>query len=222
MSLITLSVGVFPVGIFLLIKSGIFKSWFILKTLPGLLSARMFYAALPIGIGFIGLSILPALPGYDPDKFPFTLWLGITIWGGPLLGFWFMYRPPKWLKPGWLQWLEREYGYCLPILIEEGQRMNRWQWEAQVRTRSGMQGWIDDVFIHRQKDVDFAWKVEKFRLIERQVVKPEGYSIRSGMKVEGHAPVHRQHDIVLTQEEMDIVIPFRNAKYRPDDKYKSD
>ncbi len=214
MGLITLSVGVFPVGIFLLIKSGIFKSWFILKTLPGLLSARMFYAALPIGIGFIGLSILPALPGYDPDKFPFTLWLGITIWGGPLLGFWFMYRPPKWLKPGWLQWLEREYGYCLPVLIYEAQKMNRWQWEAQVRTRSGMQAWIDEVFTRRREDINFAWQAEKFYLIEQEtdVIKP-------GMKVEGYVPAHRQEDVVLTREEIDAVVAVRNAQYRPDEKY---
>lgn len=213
--------GIIPIGLFLLIRLSVFKSWFILKTLPGLLSARMFFAALPIGIGLLGIMILPAFPGYSPDKFSFTLLSGIFVIGGPLIGFWFMYHPPKWVKPSWLQWLEQEYGYCLSILIEEAQKMNRWAWEAQVRTQSGMQAWIDDVFTHRREDVDFAWKVEKFRLIERQVVKPEGYGIKSGMKIEGYAPVHRQHDIVLTQEEMDIVIPFRNAKYRIDDKYKS-
>ncbi len=214
MSIVAFYVGVFPVGIFLLIRSGIFKSWFILKTLPGLLSARMFFAAFPIGVGFIGLSILPALPGYNPDAFPFTLLLAITIWGGPLIGFWFMYRPPKWLKPSWLQWLEQEYGYCLPILIEEAQKMNRWAWEAQVRTRSGMQAWIDDVFTHRREDVEFSWWAEKFYLIEQEtdVIKP-------GMIVEGDIPAHRQDDIVITREEIDAVVAVRNAQYRPDEKY---
>ncbi len=221
MSIVAFYVGVFPVGIFLLIRSGIFKSWFILKTLPGLLSARMFFAAFPIGVGFIGLSILPALPGYNPDTFPFTLLLAITIWGGPLIGFWFMYRPPKWLKPHWLQWLEQQYGYCLPILIEEAQKMNRWAWEAQVRTRSGMQTWVDEVFTRRREDVDFSWQAKKFYQVEQQLVQRKTYVFKAGMEIEGYVPIHRQDDIVLTQEEIDTFFAADNHLYRPDEKYTS-
>jgi hypothetical protein len=204
-------VGVFPIGIFLLMRFGVLKSWFILKTLPGLLSGRMMYAALPFGISFLLGGIVASLPNYNGRE---PGLLNLTLLIGPVFGFWFMYRPPKWLKPGWLQWLEREYGYCLPVLIYEAQKMNRWQWEAQVRTRSGMQAWIDEVFTRRREDINFAWQAEKFYLIEQEtdVIKP-------GMKVEGYVPAHRQEDVVLTREEIDAVVAVRNAQYRPDEKY---
>jgi len=214
MGLVAFGLGVLPIGLFLLIKSGIFKSWFILKTLPGLLSARMLFATLPMGLGLIGILILPDWPGYNPDKLSFTLLSMIFVLGCPLIGFWFMYRPPRWIKPNWLQWLEQEYGYCLPILIEEAQKMNRWAWEAKVRTRAGMQEWIDDAFIRRREDVEFSWWAEKFYLIEQ-----ESDAIRPGMIAEGDIPAHRQDDIVITREEIDAVVAVRNAKYRPDEKY---
>lgn len=146
-------VGVFPIGIFLLIRFGVLKSWYILKTLPGLLSGRMMYAALPFGISFLLSGIVASLPNYNGRE---PGLLNLTLLIGPVFGFWFMYRPPRWIKPSWLQWLEQEYGYCLPILITEAQKMNRWQWEAQVRNRAGMKAWIDDVFDHRREDIEFA------------------------------------------------------------------
>jgi len=133
-----------------------------------------------------------------------------------------MYRPPRWIKPNWLQWLEQEYGYCLPILVEEAQKMNRWTWEAKVRTRAGMQEWIDDVFIRRQKDVDFAWQDEKVYVLERRAVKAKTYVIKTGMEIESYVPVHRQHDTILTQADIDAVIPVRKARYHIADEYKSD
>lgn len=205
---------------FLLVRLGIFKSWAILKTLPGLMSARMFYALLPMSLEFMVLSFLPAIPGYDSREAPFIWLLLIITGGGPLLGFWFMYRPPKWIVPRWLRWLEQEYGYCADILLEEAQRMDRWQWEMQVRTQVGMQAWIDAVFVCRQKDIDFAWKAEKFYLIEQQVVQRKSYVMKPGMTIESDVPVHRQGDITITREEIDEVVVVKNAQYRMDDKYR--
>ena len=92
--------------------------------------------------------------------------------------------------------------------------MNRWRWEAQVRTRAGMQAWIDDVIAHRHEDVAFAWQAEKLRLIAQNtdVIKP-------GMRAEGDIPAHRQDDVVITREEIDAVVAVQNAQYRPDEKY---
>lgn len=215
-------VGLILTGMFLAIKLGIFKSWFILKTLPGLMSARMFYALFPVGLGLIGIMNLPDWPGYSPDKLSFTILGLIFVWGGPLIGFWFMYSPPKWIKPRWLQWLEREYGYCLPILVEEAQKMNRWTWEAKVRTRAGMQEWIDDIFIHRQEDLTLAWQAEKYYRVVQQTVKQKTYVIKAGMAIEDDVPIHRQDDIVLTQEEIDTFFASDNDQYRMADEYKSD
>lgn len=54
--------------------------------------------------------------------------------------------------------LEKEYVYCLPILIEEARRMGRWQWEARVRTPKQMQSWIDEVILKRKEDINQLWK----------------------------------------------------------------
>lgn len=116
--------------------------------------------------------------------------------------------------------MEQEYGYCADILLEEAQRMDRWQWEMQVRTQVGMQAWIDAVFVCRQKDIDFAWKAEKFYLIEQQVVQRKSYVMKPGMTIESDVPVHRQGDITITREEIDEVVVVKNAQYRMDDKYR--
>ena len=215
----TIGVGIVGVGIFVIVKLGLIKSWFILKTLPGLLSARMIYAAFPFGLSFLLAYLIASQPNYDGRT---SNLMTFALLVGPVFGFWFMYRPPRWIKPNWLQWLEQEYGYCLPILIEEAQKMNRWTWEAKVRTRSGMQEWIDDVFIRRQKDVDFAWQDEKVYLLDRQTDKEKTYGIVPGMEIKGYVPIHRQHDTVLTQADIDAVIPVRKSRYRIADEYKSD
>ena len=209
--IITFCVGAFAIGIFILVKSGLLKSWWIVKTLPGILSPRMVYATIPVGLGFILLSILPSLDNYNSSEFPFTLLLGIAVFGGPLVGFLLMYRPPKWLDPKWLQWLKSEYGYCLDILIEDAQQMNRWDWERQVRTRAGMQQWIDGIYEQHQEDIDFYWQYEKFTRVRAQLIKRKKYSIHAGMKVEGTIPAHRQGDDVLVREEIDAVVAVRNA-----------
>ncbi len=92
--------------------------------------------------------------------------------------------------------------------------MNRWRWEVQVRTRAGMQAWIDDVFTHRREDVEFAWQVEKFELIAQKtdVIKP-------GMNANGDVPAHRRYDVMITREEIDAVVAVQNAQYRPHEKY---
>jgi hypothetical protein len=206
-----LYVGLVGIGMFVVVRLGIIKSWFILKTLPGLLSGRMMYAMFAFGISFILSHLVASQPNYNGRE-PNLLILVLLI--GPVFGFWFMYHPPRWIKPNWLQWLEQEYGYCLSILIEEAQKMNRWAWEVQVRTRAGMQAWIDDVFIHRREDVEFSWWAEKLYLIEQ-----ETDLIMPGMIAEGDIPVHRQDDIAITREEIDAVFAVRNARYRPDEKY---
>lgn len=212
--------GLVPVILFILIRTGIFKSWAILPTLPGLMSARMFYACLPLGLGFMLGSFLPSLPNYDINEKPFFYLFLLAFLGGPLLGFWFMYRPPKWIVPGWMRWLEQEYGYCADILLEEAQFMNRWDWEWQVRTRQGMQQWIDSIYLVRQEEIDFAWQVEKLYRVEQQNLKKKIYALSPGMKVEGEVPVHRQDDIALIREEIDAVVAIQNAKYRPDKSYQ--
>lgn len=197
--------------LFLLIRFDVFKSWAILKTLPGLMSARMFYAIFPIALGFMMLSFILGIPGYDPNKSPYSILLTISIWGGPLLGFWFMYRPPKWIVPKWLRWLEREYGYCVDILLEDAQRMGRWNWERQVRSQAGMQTWIDSVMEREKQRIEWRWLYEKVRLISDQNRKAGIFVNRAPGIITEPVPEHRQNekDLRVTQEDLD---EFRQLK----------
>ena len=183
-------IGIFFIGVFLVVRLGMIKSWFILKTLPGLLSARMIYAFLPGGLFFIALGIAAMTPTNTLDEgvnliiylsFPFiALALLCLVW------------VPNWVKPNWLQWLEREYGYCLDILIEEGQQMNRWEWEGKVRTQEGMQAWIDEVFARRRSEVDRRWKEFRKTLLWEQA-HAEGRSwLGVDEKIKGYIPKHRR------------------------------
>jgi hypothetical protein len=73
------------------------------------------------------------------------------------LGFLYMMWPPRLIKPRWLQWLEKEYGYGLDILVEEAQKMGRWRWEARVHDQQGLESWAQEVLRRRQQDMDEAW-----------------------------------------------------------------
>ncbi|MFQ5580761.1 MAG: hypothetical protein ACE5FZ_09115 [Nitrospiria bacterium] len=206
-----LGVGLFATGMFLIVKSGLIKSWFILKTLPGLLSARMIYALLPIGAGFLFLSVAPSLPLYDR-----RLW---DVWDTlfflcEFLGFGFMIWPPQWIKPHWLQWLEREYGYCLDILIEEAQQMSRWDWETKVRTQKGMQAWIDEIFAKRREEIDLCWLQEKFYLVEQQMKREGRWEFEAGEVIRSGAPDHRRDEAILTQEDINEGSRIQRAMYR--------
>lgn len=139
---IALLIGLFPIGIFVIVKFGIIKSWYVIKSVPGFFSARMIYGALPLGVGFIVIILAPLLPYYD--KLNINIW-DILFYIFIILTFVFMIAPPNWLKPKWLQWLEREHGDQLDLLVKEAQAMGRWRWEARVETQEGLEKWVKEV-----------------------------------------------------------------------------
>jgi hypothetical protein len=207
---VTLIIASLMIGLFLLVRSGLFKSWYILETLPGLLSARMIYAAFASGLFFLYLYLLPYIPGWDPDNV--NIWF-LLIFFFSVLPLYFMYRPPFWVVPEWVKWLEREYGYCLDILIEEARLMGRWTWEIEVMTRAGMQAWIDDVFTRRQKDVDEYWKQAKVWLMRQQRNQEGIHYLKPGTLSPEYTPQHRLHDREVSEEEIIEVVRLKNSKY---------
>jgi hypothetical protein len=132
-----------------------------------------------------------------------------------IMGFAFMVWPPNWVKPAWLHWLEREYGYCLDILVEEAQKMNRWEWEAKVRTQEGMQAWIDEVFERRREEVDLLWRQTSVQLLIQQA-KAEGRPGPSfGERIKGYVPEHRrQQDENRIREELEEYKKIQKRGYR--------
>ena len=153
-ALILMSVG--PVCLYLVIWLGWVKSWYILAPLPGKFNSSAVYALLPISLAFTMLLIAAQF-------FPVEYRTELDVWtvlfflfGG--IGLLFIIWCPPFLKPRWVRWLEREYGYGLQILIEEARAMGHWQWETQVRTRQGLEDWVQEVLEKRLEDMYLAWR----------------------------------------------------------------
>jgi hypothetical protein len=177
-------------GMFLVVRFGWIKSWFVLKTLPGLLSARMIYALLPLGVGFSLIAVESLLPLEQRWQEAWVTLFFVSC----SLSVPFMFWPPSWIKPGWLRWLEQEYGYCLDILVEEGQKMDRWEWEARVETRAGMQAWIDEVFARRRAEIDQRWVETRTELLFAQAESRGSHVIEFGARIESYVPQHRRQE----------------------------
>ena len=108
--IIIISIGAFFLFMFFLMRSGRFRSWFIAKPVPGLMSGPMSYLSLVVGAEFILLALIPVLPNNQL----YNLLLNLILFGGPFLGFYWAANPPRWLQPRWVRWLSDEYGYCPP------------------------------------------------------------------------------------------------------------
>ena len=113
-----------------------------------------------------------------------------------------MYRPPRWLVPRWLRWLEDEYIYCLDILIEEARKMNRWQWEAKVRTQEGMQAWVNRAIDENRAEVEDRWERYKLYLYEEQITSQGIYELNPGVIDPASLPIHRQGDGIVSEEDI--------------------
>jgi hypothetical protein len=151
--------GLVPIGLYVVVRMGLIKSWYILAPLPGLLSGSMVYGALFWGLGFIAIALDAMLPAENVD---IAGWRGfIVILLFALSGFVLMAWQPSWIKPRWVRWIEREYGYCLDILIEEARAMGRWNWEARVRTQADLERWVEQVIARHQEEVDQRWEKER-------------------------------------------------------------
>ena len=152
-ALILMSVA--PTCLYAIIYLGWVKSWYILVPMPGRLGRGLVYAFLPLGLAFTMELFSAAFPGPDPTEWRIWETLFLVLGG---IGVLFMTWPPSWIKPRWVRWLEREYGYGLHILLEEARAMGRWRWEARVRTREGLESWVQEVLEKREKDMSWAWK----------------------------------------------------------------
>lgn len=58
-----------------------------------------------------------------------------------LLAIW----PPRWSKPKWLQWLEKEHDDIKALLWEDARTRGKWEWQQQVRTQEGLEAWVEEV-----------------------------------------------------------------------------
>ncbi|MCP4535614.1 MAG: hypothetical protein GY832_00535 [Chloroflexi bacterium] len=158
--------GMLPITLYVIVRVGLIKSWYILEPLPGLLSGTMVYGAPMFGLGFIAIALLAMLPVESGDIVGYGIFFICMSFG--MAGFVLAAWQPRWLKPWWVQWLEYEYGYCLDILIKEARAMGRWNWEAQVSTRANFEQWVDSVVERHRQEIDERWEiVREYRLVDQ-------------------------------------------------------
>ena len=203
--IIIISIGACLLFMFFLMRSGRFRSWFIAKPVPGLMSGPMSYLSLNMGVIFISWPLITMLPNYNFNDQPYFSIFFLSWLGGPFLGFYWAANPPRWLQPRWVRWLSDEYGYCLHILVAEAQDMPCGNWESQTRQQQGLQKWIDAVYQRRKTEIDLNWLMFKYyAILEQQAEKGHDW-IKHGLVLEGHIPEHRRDEALLTKEESDRI-----------------
>jgi hypothetical protein len=191
-----LSLG--AVGVYAAMWIGCFKSWYILVPLPGRLGPAMFYALPIFGLAFTVLLLSAVFPAPNPRQDNPWLTAFLILEGVGLL---FMTWPPSWIKPRWVRWLEREYGYGLRVLLEEARAMGRWKWEVRVRTRDGLESWVQEVLEKRAKDMYWAWLDWVDYYVARNTTRmkrrcPEKLGTLEQFMIPPHVyrPLHREKD----------------------------
>ena len=114
------TLGGTAVGVGVLMRLGILKGWFAIKSSAGHPTLSSGLALIPIGLGFIAIGILfkarllgilgtyASLDIITCTVFP--LWLF-----GIVLAVW----QPDWILPDWYRWLKKNHSEILPLLREE-------------------------------------------------------------------------------------------------------
>ena len=137
--LFLLTLGSFIIATGVWIRIGRLRSWFIAPNYPVLMPKGVHYAYIPIGLAFIamGISLLVPTPTQSRCVWQYVIFplFGITL----LL----IIVQPKFIKPKWINWLERNHKDILDILIEEGRKTS--DWAKRVNTQEGLETWVEEV-----------------------------------------------------------------------------
>ena len=139
MFLIVISLLFFVLG--LSVYTGRFKGWWLLNSNP-VTPVGIFYALLPAALMFFVFGVLMLLP-IVPERRGFLAFylvmplMILTV----VLGTW----QPSWLTPKWLRWLQTNYPEHLQLLHDEASRMDRREWNREVRTQEGLESWVEEV-----------------------------------------------------------------------------
>jgi hypothetical protein len=121
-------------------RLGYFKSHYIGKPVPGLPARTLAYAYVPAGLFVL---FLVAANHFSVSRWRDTP-LGLAVLSGFLIILLVpMLRPPRWLKPDWINWLEDNYGHVLPQMYQEANRTSNWS--SRMKTQADVEAWADQV-----------------------------------------------------------------------------
>ncbi len=115
--LLTQAFGLVFVGLGIVARLGIWKKWYWQSRVGA-------YAYIPLGCLFLFYSF------YDPIK----NYLGSYSWLFPVLfalllgiGIWLSIRPPTFVKPVWVRWIEKHPAYIIEAMANSTRKSDDWQ-----------------------------------------------------------------------------------------------
>jgi hypothetical protein len=127
----------------ILIRAGIWKTWFATKRIPVLLPTSYYFGYIPFGLMLLSIAFASL---FEPETrlILFDCLVPLFLVSSIVLSIW----QPWWIQPVWYRWLKEHHGNSIPILREEVQAMGGWKWQRRVSTQEGLKQWVAEV---RQK-----------------------------------------------------------------------
>ncbi len=130
----------------LMFPYGIFLIWLGFNHLTKPFSAAFFsrtpysiarvYASIPLGLTNICWGFLPFVP---------SSWARLLFFGGGIIAILGTIIIYMFFKPGWLKWLEKEYGPFLPLVQEEAHKIGLDELDKQIQSRQDFEEWITEL-----------------------------------------------------------------------------
>ncbi len=119
---------------------GVLKYWFLAERVPGVAPRFGAYLGVPVGIGLLLIASSPLLSSVEVRRK--VLWVACAVMIG---GSFVAVLRPSFIVPKWIKQLEQEHASIIPLLIEEGRKMGRLNWQARVWTQKGLEQWVEEV-----------------------------------------------------------------------------
>ena len=120
--------GVVFLGMGLAARLGMWKAWY-WRTRGGA------YGYIPLGLLFIVYSLRPELTALFGTELAFFVVFGLML----LVGVWWSFAPPDFMKPGWVRWVEDQ-----PERVQEAMRERAdgdTEWREHLESREAVEQW---------------------------------------------------------------------------------
>ena len=124
----------------LLIRLGIWKSWYLQRYYPVIAMKRSRHLGIPLGLLilltppclFVGSSLFT---GVETMSYLWVAMIDFLLISGVVIAIW----NPPWANPAWLQRLEAQYDEdTIRTLIANWRKMDRKEWGALIETQQGL------------------------------------------------------------------------------------
>ena len=125
----------------ILVRLGIWRAIYAVKGYPVYLPRELVCVGIPMALTVLSLWFVLVLPIAKETRGNLVMYVPIPLL---IITYILAMWQPRWLKPAWLQWLEKEHGDIIELLWEDV-RKDRWGWERRVRTQEDLEVWVAEV-----------------------------------------------------------------------------